>query len=150
MGAFLVARHPKVGLGNRQMVTLWLRVFDGTPQEAFARGANLNLTLLMGYRLQRQWGCRLRIVAVVQDAEEEVGARDFLREICDLARLPPEAEQRVLLGTFDQAVESLAGADINIFGLQPEPDFQFVRRMVTQSRSTCLFVVDSGRESALV
>ncbi len=37
-----------------------------------------------------------------------------------------------------------------VIGLQPEPDFAFVRRMVLLSRSSCLFVVDSGRESALV
>ncbi len=40
-------------------------------------------------------------------------------------------------------------ADVSIFGLGPRPDFAFMRRMVTETRSTCLFARDSGRESAL-
>jgi len=150
VGAFLVARHAKAGLGNRQSVTLWVRVTEGSPHDAFELGANLNLTLLMGYRLKRQWGCRLRLVTVVETREQAEGAEAFLHEICDLARIPADAEVRVLVGTFDDSVASMAGGDVNIFGLQPEPNFDFVRKMVRLSRSTCLFVVDSGRESALV
>mgnify|MGYP000170668981 FL=1 len=152
VGAFLVARHKKAGLGNRQTVTLWVRAHRGSwdAEEAFAKGANLNLTLLMGVRLERQWGCRLRLVTVVSDPSGEADAKAFLRELCDLARLPKSAERKVLVGDFDGAVTSMAGSDLNIFGLQPEPDFAFVHRMVDLSRGSCLFVVDSGRESALV
>jgi amino acid transporter len=152
VGAFLVARHPKAGLGNRRIVTLWVRVppTPATPVDAFEQGSNLNLTLLMGYRLKRQWRCRLRIVAVVDDADDRGRAEHFLEEMCDLARIPKDAERRVMLGSLDDVVGSLTGSDLGIFGLQPDPDFAFVRRMVQLSRSTCLFVVDSGRESALV
>lgn len=152
VGAFLVARHAKAGLGNRKTVTLWVRVPPDpwTPEEAFEKGANLNLTLLLGYRLKRQWACRLKMVAVVDDADDRERAERFLAEMCDLARIPKDADRRVLLGSLDDAVVTMAGSDLNIFGLQPDPDFAFVRRMVQLSRSSCLFVVDSGRESALV
>ena len=36
-------------------------------------------------------------------------------------------------------------ADLNLFGLVDDPDFDFVRRMVRETNSACLFVRDSGR-----
>jgi hypothetical protein len=47
-------------------------------------------------------------------------------------------------------VDALSNADLDIFGLQPSPDLELCRRLVGRARSTCLFVLDSGRESALV
>ena len=40
-------------------------------------------------------------------------------------------------------------ADLNIFGLQPDPNFDTIRRLVEETDSTCMFVRDSGLESAL-
>ena len=46
-------------------------------------------------------------------------------------------------------VGSAPQADLNLFGLVPDPNFDFVRTMVRATHATCLFVRDSGHESAL-
>ncbi|MDK2911571.1 MAG: solute carrier family 12 (sodium/potassium/chloride transporter), er 2 [Methanolobus sp.] len=49
-----------------------------------------------------------------------------------------------------QAVLSKAPqASINIFSLEPEPDFEFIRMDVEKTGSSCLFALDSGEENAL-
>ncbi|MDK2834703.1 MAG: solute carrier family 12 (sodium/potassium/chloride transporter), er 2 [Methanolobus sp.] len=49
-----------------------------------------------------------------------------------------------------QAVLSKAPqASINIFSLDPEPDFEFIRMAVEKTGSSCLFALDSGEENAL-
>jgi solute carrier family 12 (sodium/potassium/chloride transporter), member 2 len=151
VGAFLVGRHPKAGLGHRKRVTLWVQASPGSwdAGSAFGPGRNLNLTLLMGFRLMNKWQAELHVVTCVPDEEAKAGAERFLRELCDLARIPSSARRHVMVGGFVNCIERAPTADLNILGLQPDPDFDFVRDMVTRSRSTCLFVADSGRESAL-
>jgi hypothetical protein len=148
VGTFLVARNPRVGLGQRSLVTVWIRGGNWDPAHDF-HGRNLNLALLMGYRISRRWNAALRLVTVVGSADEVERAEAFLAELVDLVRLPASSERRVEIGAFADSVRSITSADLNILGLQPEPDFDFVARVVEESRSTCLFVVDSGRESAL-
>jgi hypothetical protein len=150
VGSFLAAMHPRAGLAQRRLVTLWVRHMPGEtdPQQDF-QVRNLNLILLMGYRLMRQWSCGLRLVTVVHDKSEIGAAEIFLRELADLARIPKDAERIVLVGRFQECVQELAYSDVNIMGLQRKPDYAFVRQMVNDSHATCLFVMDSGRESAM-
>jgi hypothetical protein len=148
VGTFLVARHDKVGVGQRRRVTIWVRGGDWNIQDDFD-GRNLNLALLMGYRISRQWGATLRLVTVISDEQQTADAAHFLRELVDLARLPRKSETRVEIGAFTDVIRTLSASDLNILGLQPDPDLDFVRTIVADARSTCLFVADSGRESAL-
>ena len=71
-----------------------------------------------------------------------------MSRLVDLARIP-DTEVVVAKGAFDAYVANAPQADLNIFGLVPDPDFDVIRRMVETTSSTCLFVRDSGRESAL-
>lgn len=148
VGTFLVARHPVVGIGQRRAITVWVAGGDGDVSEDF-HGRNLNLALLMGYRIAERWGARLRLVTVVERDEDVDGAARFLRELVDLARLPSKTERQVDVGTFMEALGSGGTADLQILGLQPVPDFTFVRDVVDTAGCTCLFVRDSGRESVL-
>ena len=50
---------------------------------------------------------------------------------------------------FGDYIRRAPQADVSIFGLGHQPDFGFMRRMVAETRSTCLFARDSGLESAL-
>ncbi len=71
-----------------------------------------------------------------------------MERITDLARMP-EAGVVVKEGAFEPAVPDAPQADLNIFGLASDPDFDFMRTMGNHTRSGCLFVRDSGEESAL-
>lgn len=147
-GVMLFAHHRRAGLGQRGAVNVWVRPPEGwRAPDAFNVG-NPNLTLLMGYRLSRTWNGELNLVTVVDGAADVPDAQRFLEELCDLTRLPG-AHLKVLVGPMKEAVERAPVADLNILGLQPEPDFDFVADVVKRTRSSCLLVADSGRESAL-
>jgi hypothetical protein len=103
----------------------------------------------MGYRLSRTWNGELNLITAVPDAEDVPDAQRFLRELADLTRLPPSAGLHVLIGPMADVVERAPAADLHILGLQDEPDFAFAEDMVERTRSSCLLVADSGRESAL-
>ncbi|MEQ1507797.1 MAG: hypothetical protein ABMB14_36550, partial [Myxococcota bacterium] len=150
-GVLLIGTPPGMPvIGGRRMITLWVRSIPGrwNPLEGY-EGRNLDLTLLLGYRLARRWGSQLRLVTVVTEPEHRIGAEQFLASLCALARLPPDTLRLGIVGTFEQAVDDLSNSDLDVFGLSPEPNLVRVRRLVDRARSTCLFVLDSGRESAL-
>jgi solute carrier family 12 (sodium/potassium/chloride transporter), member 2 len=151
VGVALLGLHPRAGLGQRRRINLWLRPQDPDweIESAFSVGS-LNLTLLMGYRLMKTWKASVEMITVVRSEEEREAALKYLAQVTDLARIPPKkVRHRVMVGPFGQCVADAPVADLNIMGLQPEPDFAFVTEMVESSRGSCLMVLDSGRESAL-
>ena len=68
----------------------------------------------------------------------------------DLGRMPSGTRPIVAAGTLESFLESAPEADINIFGLQETVNLTFMRRMMNQTETSCIFVRDSGYESALV
>lgn len=147
LGTLLHAPHPVARLGQRQTVNVWIR--DRSPDWKLRWNiGNLDLSILTAYKLKQNWGAHLRLVTVISDAAEEPNARQFMRRLMDLARLP-DTEVVVAQGAFNEYLPQAPQADLNIFGLMAEPNFTMIRRMVDQTHATCLFVLDSGEESAL-
>jgi hypothetical protein len=68
----------------------------------------------------------------------------------DLGRMPRGTRPIVAVSTLDDFVIQAPVADLNIFGLQRSVNLAFIRRLIAQIDASCIFVRDSGRESALV
>jgi amino acid transporter len=150
VGVLLIGMHRKAGFGRSKSISLWVRPHgpEWDPRAAFET-YNLNLTILMGFRLLRAWKAELNVVTVVGSEDEVPAARTFLTEVCELARIRKSSRIVVRVGDFEEEIADAPRSDVHIMGLPPEVDFGFTRRMVQLSRASCLFVSDSGRESAL-
>jgi solute carrier family 12 (sodium/potassium/chloride transporter), member 2 len=147
VGVMLYASHPRAALGQQQTINIWIR--DRSPEWNVSMDiGNLDLALLTGYKLSQNWNARLRLLTVVGDPDEAGQAREFLETLVDLGRLP-NAEIIVRSGAFRDHVSDVPQADLSIFGLDPDIDFGFSRQLVQTTESSCLFVQDSGLESAL-
>mgnify|MGYP006281408351 CR=1 FL=1 len=147
VGTLLYAPHPRASLGQRQTINVWIH--DRSPDWRIALEiGNLDLALLAGYKLSQNWDADLRLITALKDPDEEAKARDFLEKLIDLGRFP-NASATVGTVPFSDYIQQAPQADLNIFGLQPEPDFEVIRHLVETTESTCMFVRDSGRESAL-
>ena len=140
MGSVILVQHPRVAFGMQNNVNLWLR--DKSP--------NWHLAMLIALQLQLNWGGKINLITVAEHKKDKQRFLDFLEWICDQARLPAQTEFYVLVGTFQQALEEAPRGDINIFGLAENVSTEFLRKISTDARGSCLFVKDSGLESALV
>ena len=109
---------------------------------------NLDLSILVAYKLKMNWGARIRLITVINNPEEVEKARDFLNLLINLARLP-ETLTEVIVGDFNTVITQAPAADLNIFGMDDDLKFDFVKEMSDKTKSTCLFVKDSGHESIL-
>lgn len=147
IGVLVHAAHPKSGLGERRTINLWIR--DRSPDWRIRmKFGNLDLPILVGYKLLRNWDARMRLITVVDRPESAEDARQFLQALLTVGRIPRTSVE-VVTEPFARYLAHAPQADVSIFGLGPRPDFNFMRRMVVETRSTCLFARDSGRESAL-
>jgi hypothetical protein len=54
-----------------------------------------------------------------------------------------------MVGSFEEGMVAAPQSDMDILGLPSTPDYEFVHRMIQLTGSSCLFVRDSGSESAL-
>lgn len=147
LGVLVYSQHPKSGLGQRQIINVWIRNRAPDWKIAWDVG-NLDLSILVAYKLKKNWEARIRLVTVVDNQEQETQAHKFMAELIDLARLP-KTDILVHVGAFNEFIKNPPAADLNIFGLVPEPDFRFMEKMVAETLTTCLFIRDSGYENIL-
>ncbi len=69
--------------------------------------------------------------------------------LIDLGRMPRNTHPIVAAGKFADYVPNAPQADLNIFGVQKFVSTQHIRQMVVDTKALCIFVKDSGNESAL-
>jgi hypothetical protein len=140
--------HPRGGLGKRQVIDVWIS--DRSPDwKLRLKLANLDLPVLIGFLLAETWGAQLRLWSVVRDPEQiDAGVR-FLNDLIDQARLPRKTTVHVTSGTFIQALHASSAGDVNIFGMPPSITKERLAEIRTAAAGSCLWLLDSGRESAL-
>lgn len=140
MGTVVLCQNPRVAFGMQKDVNLWLR--DKSP--------NWNLGMLIALKLQLSWEGKINLVTVSEDRKDQKRLNDYLAMLSDQARLPAMTEFHVLISSFEEALKTAPRADINIFGIPYDIPFEFMRGAPGLTRSSCIFVKDSGYESALV
>lgn len=148
MGIVLLARHAVIELGREQLINVWVSN-QGPEWKHDLKESNLDLALLLAYQLTRNWKGKITLCMAVPDEESKVKAERYLTEMVELVRLPNHTAIRVSATSFDEAIEQTPRADLAIFGLSHDPDLDVVQDVVRRVDGSCIFVRDSGDESAL-
>jgi hypothetical protein len=145
----LYADNPEDGLGREQIVNVWLR--EQSPNwEVGLRLPNLDLSLLLAYQLARNWQGTINLITVVSEESNKEAAESYLAQLIDLGRMPKGTRIVVGVGDYDQFLAAAPDADLNMFGLQMRVDVALMQHLMAVTGTTCVFVRDSGTESALV
>ena len=140
LGVIILHQNRRVAFGMQKDVNLWLR--DKSP--------NWNLAMLIALQLQLNWRGKLNLITVTPNEKDIRRLHRFLERLGDQVRLPSMAEYHVLAGNFPGILETAPKADINIFGLGDKLSFDFIRSATIGTKSSCIYIGDSGQESALV
>lgn len=148
IGIVLLARDSVVELGREQLINVWV-----TPQEPDwqhdLRRSNLDLATLLAYKLARNWNGRINLCMAVENEETQSRAEQFLRTLVDMARLPTDTQVHVFVSPFEGALRQAPAADLSVFGLSRKSDLAFSQHIMKIVNRSCVFVRDSGEESAL-
>ncbi|MEO0338067.1 MAG: amino acid permease, partial [Bacteroidota bacterium] len=145
LGIILYMPHPSAMLGQQQIINVWIK--SRSPDwDIHADSFNPNLALLTAYKVQRNWDAKIRLITVIDRPEEKAIAKRFLSDLIDLARLPIK-ETIVMVGGFQEQIVEAPIADLNIFGLFTDNNFELYRKMSIAMGTSCFFVKNSGHEN---
>ncbi len=147
IGVLLYLSHPTARLGERSTINVWVSDRKGNWNLGWDIG-NLDLSILVAYKLKMNWGASIRLITVVSDPAEKELAEEFMKSLITLARLTQTITE-VHVGDFRDIVLKTPAADLNIFGMEENLKFEFVEEMSSKTSSSCLFIKDSGHESIL-
>jgi hypothetical protein len=148
MGVSLLVRHDTAGLGRRRRINLWIP--DRGPEwKVEMEFHDLDLAMLLAYRLMESWDAKLTVIAALERKEHKERAERFLARLVDLARLPADTSAHVADGSFGRHASNAPDADLNVFPLPEELDEDLLWHLRDATGSSCLFTQDSGDESAL-
>jgi hypothetical protein len=148
MGAALLILHDQTLLGREREINIWVR--DQSPNWSLGlRLANLDLAILLGFQIRSNWDGRINLVSAIPQPHHVQPAKQFLEALIQDARLPTNTHLQVWEAEFAEALEKTKRADLNIFGLSHNVGLDRLRDLSAKTQSSCLFVLDSGEESAL-
>lgn len=148
LGVALLYEHPEASLGEERRINVWIT--DQSPDWKLGmRLPNLDLSVLLALQIHGKWHGTLRLLTVCRDEANTDDARAFHGKLIEDARLPHSTESVVMHGTLRERLAEAPEADLSVFGLAVDVDRDFLEYLVQESASSCLFVRDSGRESAL-
>lgn len=147
MGIVLLYRHPVMELGQEQQINVWISN-QGPDWQHEMRQSNLDLSTLLAYKLAKNWDGHITLCMAVR-LEDEAVATTFLQRLIRLARLPHDTAVHVATMPFKEAIAHTPSADLNIFGLSPQSDLAFSQEIIELVDGSCVFLRDSGEESAL-
>ena len=148
VGMALWQPHPTQPTAPARSVDVWLS--DRSPDwKLELHVANLDLPVLVGFLLSQAWGAELRLVTAVRDPAQVADARRFLLRLVDLARLPADTQVHVGEGDFLGALARAPAADLHLFGMPPVIAKQRLVDVQEACGGATLWLLDSGRESAL-
>ncbi len=139
LGVIVLRQHSRIAFGMQKTVNLWLR--DKSP--------NWHLAVLISLQLQLNWEGKINLITVADKKEDKVKMYNFLDELSKQTRLPSMTEFHVLTGSFKEVIAKAPKGDVSIFGLAEQLQFNFMREVTEMTNSSCLFVHDSGKESAV-
>ena len=86
---------------------------------------------------------------MIEDETQIAKAKVGLEAVARRGRLPLDCKSQVLAGSFPEDLKDCPSADINIFGISNEIDVKAMHTITMEAGTTCLFIRDSGQESAL-
>ncbi len=147
LGVVLFGDHKQSGMGRKRRINIWVRDQSGN-WDIIQGMSNIDLALLLSYQIERNWKGKINLLTAVNETENIVAAEKYLENLVVMSRLP-DASVQAFGGSFAECIRQAPQADLNIFGLPDEIDFEFARQMVKETESTCIFVRDSGDENAL-
>ncbi len=139
LGVIMLMQHPQSAFGMERVINLWLR--DRSP--------NWHLAVLVALQLEQNWDGQINLLASAMSEEEGHTLHHFLTDLAARVRMPGNTEIHVHVGSFQEAMTAAPPADVSIFGVGQKILCEPMREQMQRTHTSCLFVQDSGMESAL-
>jgi solute carrier family 12 sodium/potassium/chloride transporter 2 len=147
MGIILLANESGKKIeGQKPLVML---IDEGkTGWEISMELGNMDLALLIAYKLKRNWNNDLHLIARISSADDRRQAKNYLQSVVELARIPNAKIRVINTGEENDLIEKIDPSVI-ISSFTVETTIDNMRSQSEQLDLPFLFTMDSGKENAL-
>ncbi len=145
-GIILSDRDEEVGLGSEEDIHVWIsnRVLSSDLLEE----RNYDLSLLVAYRLHRNWAGNITLwMCVAEDKKEE--AERYLKKLLYEARFPSSIKIMVSTDSFAKTLRKAPRGDVHIIPVATSSDISSIKKISEAEEKSFFFVADSGKEDVL-
>lgn len=146
IGVLLLADPKDSGTKARESIKVWFP--DRSPDWELSMDlGNQDLAILLGYKLMRNWEAHISFVAAVENERYAESAREYLKNIAFLSRMP---NAEIIVGDAGPAeISARMSCDLHIIPMAEKIDLKTLRGIIEDTGTACLFTCDSGEENAL-
>lgn len=132
--------------GKQQHIIIWIEEedFDYITNK---NAGNLDLALLIAYKLHLNWRGSIQLIAIAGDKETQHRQDIQMLNIQDLSRLPIASITSIIGNLKTEVIKNTKG-DINIFILKNDASIFDIQSFVQQHEITALYIKDSNLENA--
>ncbi|MGI8631067.1 MAG: amino acid permease [Solirubrobacterales bacterium] len=149
MGVLLYAGQAHAAPGPPQTIDVWIEGHRHDPVHGLDLG-NLDLELLIALKLAENWEARINLTGLVEQESALAPAEAWLAEVKNFARLPEETLTQAVAGSLAAVMPQRRMGGLSLAALPADPDLAGAYALAESAAVPCLFVHDSGQESALV
>jgi hypothetical protein len=146
-GVLLYVPFENVGLSLEKDITLWLKDFSPSWKTNFDINNN-DLSILTSLLLQKNWKGNLNVKVALDDIG--IKSQEDIELLNDLVRFPVNSKIEKYMPKIELDILMDTRTDLNIMPLKPEDDIVDIIRIVTLTRTSAIFCMDSQNENALV
>ncbi|MFB6212397.1 MAG: amino acid permease [Candidatus Magasanikbacteria bacterium] len=139
-GLVFFDKDENVGFGSRQNLNVWMP--EEIPEDIYAE-RGYNLSLLVAYRLQRNWSGKITLWT------HKAKHKQTLESLIYQARLPESTDIKIIEQNTKSSYIKTSQEDINIFPFRSKKEVEKMIKITKKENKTNFFIKDSGEEDIL-
>jgi solute carrier family 12 (sodium/potassium/chloride transporter), member 2 len=146
VGIVISDRDKEIGLGSEEDVHIWLS--GSIINKDIYTERDYDLTLLLAYRLYRNWAGNLTIwMCVSKDKENEAAL--YVKKLLYEARFAPSTKVIISTRSFEKTLHNAPIGDIHLIPVTRHSEISHIRKISEAEKKSFFFVMDSGKEDIL-
>ncbi len=148
-GLMIYVPFGTVGLALENALNLWLIDLPKDWHVKFDIGNN-DISILIAILIRRNWTGHINLLILnTPDNKSPFDQQDYM-VLSDTIRMPSRTSVEIINSSFEAAISKSRHADLNVFSISENTDFDQMTNIVNKTKMSALFCNDSGFESALV
>ena len=145
-GIVLSDRDEEIGLGSEEDIHVWIS--SKTLDKDIFEEKKYDLSLLVAYRLHRNWAGNITIWMCVRKEKKEDAER-YLKKLLYEARFPASTKIIISTSSFSRTLKRAPKGDIHIIPISTTSDVSNIQKISNAEEKSFFFIADAGKEDVL-
>jgi solute carrier family 12 (sodium/potassium/chloride transporter), member 2 len=145
-GIVLSDRDEEIGLGSEEDIHVWIS--SSSLKNDIFEDKKYDLSLLIAYRLHRNWAGNITIWMCVSE-DKKAEAQRYMKQLLYESRFPTSTKLIISTESFSKTLTKAPKGDVHIIPVSTHSEINNLRKISNSQSKSFFFVADSGKEDIL-